>query len=376
MKRRWKILIGLVVVLAALLAINTVIVDQQTKPAEVTVEDGEILELPGGDVQVTNLEAKSAKPGAPIVLIHCYSCSLNWWDAMVPLLNERHRVVRIDLLGHGGSEKPSSGYGIEEQAGLVAASLNELDVQGAVVVGHSLGGAVATALAEQSSQLVDRVTIIDEAPDDRYGSLPFLATLGYTPVIGEAMWRTTPDFLVKDTFQSAFAPDFDIDSGFEDPDQVVDDYNAMTYTSFDEVATAADEFTAARPLNDRLKSALVPLLVIFGEDDQIVDAGPASEAYRDVPGARIALIPGAGHSPNVEKPEETANLLLEFADEAGDEVVTPPRNVGLPSASDRRPSPNRPDGQRNKNRQGSGGSPGAGQEQGGDRQGGAGKGSN
>jgi pimeloyl-ACP methyl ester carboxylesterase len=340
------------------------------------VEGGEILSLPGGDVQVTNLEAQSANPGAPIVLLHCYSCSLYWWDAMVPLLNERHRVVRIDLLGHGGSEKPSSGYEIEEQAGLVAASLNELDVQGAVVVGHSLGGAVATALAEQASQLVDRVTLIDSTPDDRYGSLPFLATLGYTPVIGEAMWRTAPDFLVKDSFQSAFAPDFDIDDGFENPDQVVDDYNAMTYTSFDEAATAAEEFRDARPLNDRLKSALVPLLVIFGEEDQILDAGPASEAYRDVPGARIALIPGAGHSPNVEKPEETANLVLEFADEAGDEVVTPPRNVGLSRPSDRRPSPNHSDGQRNRNRQGSGGSPGGGQGRGGDRQGDAGKGSN
>ena len=396
MRRGWKIFLGFLVLLAVLLAINTLIVDQQTTAAEVNVEGAELLDLPGGDVQVSNLEAKSPDPGAPIVLLHCFSCSMQWWDPVVPALNEKHRVVRVDLLGHGGSEKPSSGYSIEEQAQLVAAALNEIEVEGAVVAGHALGGAVATALAEQSSQLVDRVVIVDEAPDDRYGEVPFIARLGLVPVIGQAMYRLTPDFAVKGALESAFAPGFDVESGFEDPDRVVDDFRAMTYTSYHEIAAGEGDYTDASPLDERLKSALVPLLVIFGEEDQLIDSGPASEAYREVPGARIALIPGAGHSPNVEKPEETAQLILEFADEAGDEVVTPPRNVGLdeknngkkkgkgrkrgggggPTASDRRPSPNQPGGQRNKNRQGSGGNRGDGQGQGGDRPGGAGNGNN
>jgi pimeloyl-ACP methyl ester carboxylesterase len=349
MKRRWKILIAVGIGLAVLLAVNTVVVDQQTKGAEVTAEGGEILELPGGDAQVTNLEAKSANPGAPIVLVHCFSCSLHWWDAMVPLLNEDHRIVRVDLLGHGGSEKPSSGYSIEEQAQLVAAALGEEDVQGAVVVGHSLGGAVATALAEQSSQLVDRVVIVNEAPNDSYTDIPFIAQLGRVPVIGEAIYRLTPDFAVEDAFDSAFAPDFDAEEAFENPDRVVDDFRAMTYTSYDDVASAAGDYTDESPLNERLKSALVPVLVIFGEEDQIVDAGPASEAYRDVPGSRIALVPGAGHSPNVEKPEETARLILEFAADAGDEALTPPRDVGLERK-----------GQKNKKRRARGGRKGGG----------------
>ena len=58
-------------------------------------------------------------------------------------------MIRIDLLGHGGSEKPTSGYSIEDQAALVAGALDRLGVQGAVVVGHSMGVAVAVSLAEQ-----------------------------------------------------------------------------------------------------------------------------------------------------------------------------------------------------------------------------------
>ena len=61
-------------------------------------------------------------------------------------------------------------------------------------------------------------------------------------------------------------------------------------------------------------SAAVPLLVIFGEEDQLYDdPAAAAQAYGDVPGARITIIPGAGHSPNVEKPARTARLVLRFA---------------------------------------------------------------
>src|ERR687891_3018421 len=140
MRRGWKILIAVVVVLAALLAVNALIVDNQTKEAEVTVEGGQILSLPGGDVQVVEQgPVLRSRPGAPIVLLHCYSCSLHWFDELAPLLARRHRVVRIDLLGHGGSQKPGSGYEIDQQAALVAGALDELGVEAAVVVGHSMG---------------------------------------------------------------------------------------------------------------------------------------------------------------------------------------------------------------------------------------------
>ena len=216
MKTRWKVLIGLGVVVLALLALNTIVLNQQTKAADVTVDGGQIVNLPGGDVQALDVPAPTDATGAPIVLIHCYLCSLEWWDELAPLLSENHRVIRIDLLGHGGSEKPSSGYSIQEQAGLVAGALSELDVQGAVVVGQSLGSAVAVALAEQSSQLVDRVVAMNQAPTNDSGGLPFLARLGYTPVLGQAIYRLTPDFAIRSNFGEAFAPDFEPSEEFED----------------------------------------------------------------------------------------------------------------------------------------------------------------
>ena len=221
---------------------------------------------------------------------------------MVPLLERDHRVIRIDLLGFGGSEKPKEGYSMENQGRLVALALGRLEVQGAVVVGHSLGFDVATAVARESSELVDRLVNIDEQSDPSYGSLPFLAKLGFVPVLGQTIWRVTPDFAIRDGYSNAFAPGYDLgDFG----DQVVDDFRAMTYTSYDSSPSEVDDYENQEPLNQRVQADAIPLLVIFGSEDQFYDdPSEAAHAFDSVLGARIEMIEGAGHSPNVEKPAD------------------------------------------------------------------------
>ena len=329
MSRAAKILIALVTVAAVLLALNTIAVDNETKPAGVTIDDGKIVRLSGGEIQVKEDGPTGGGSGEPpIVLLHCYACSMRWWDGMVPLLSEDHRVIRLDFLGHGGSAKPASGYSMEEQAALAAEALHRVGVEGAVVVGHSMGGTVATALAAESSEIVDRLVIVDQAPDNSFGGLPFLAQLTYIPVLGQLLDRVSPDALVKDGYSDAFAPGYDLEGGFENPDQVVEDFNAMTYTSYDESPAEEDSYTEHIPLDQRLISAAVPLLVIFGAEDQLYDAREALAAYSGVPGARTASIKDAGHSPNVEKPEEVARLILEFAQDPGDEAESPLKGKG------------------------------------------------
>ena len=163
MKRRWKVLIGSALALAALLAINTAVIDSETKSAGVTTDGARIVELSSVDLQIVDHPATEASPaseGAPLVLLHSYACSLHWWDQILPLVNSNHRVITLDLIGHGGSEKPKSGYSIPEQARAVSEALNGLGVRGAVLVGHSMGGEVATAIAEGASELVSRVAVI------------------------------------------------------------------------------------------------------------------------------------------------------------------------------------------------------------------------
>jgi pimeloyl-ACP methyl ester carboxylesterase len=320
MGRGWKILIAVALVVAALLALNTISVDSETKGAEVTEPGGRILHLADGEMQVVEHGPRKA---SPIVLIHCFSCAIDWWDRMMPLIDRHHRVVAVDLLGHGGSEKPSSGYTIPNQADLIAEALDRLGVRDAVVVGHSLGGSVAVGLAERSPQLVRKVMIVDTPPNHSGSSLGLIAKLGFEPVIGEFFWRVKPDFAVRKGLEVAFAPGFDV------PDEFVEDVNRMTYTSYHDSPEGSDDYTKEEGLDQRMKDSGQPLLVIMGAEEQIVDepAKRLAEYRRTVPGAQTKLIAGAGHSPNVEKPAETASLLLHFAAEPHRRATAPKKKA-------------------------------------------------
>jgi pimeloyl-ACP methyl ester carboxylesterase len=303
---RWlKALLAVLGALLVLMLLNAVVSDHQTKSAEVTVDGARIISLPGGDLQVLD---EGPRDAPPIVLLHCYTCSINWWGRLIPLLDRDHRVIAIDLLGHGGSEMPRSGYSMQDQAQLVAQVLDRLGVGKAIVVGHSLGGVVAVALAEQSPELVSGLAIIDSAPDSSYGSLDLLARALYVPVLGEALWRVKSSWTIRKGLEQAFAPGFDV------PDQFVDDLKRMTYTAYDHSSSAADDYTGESPLQERIRPLHLPLLAIFGAEDQIVDARPALSAYADVPAAQTALLQGSGHSPQVEKPVETARVIQRFAE--------------------------------------------------------------
>lgn len=306
MGRGAKIAIGAVIVLAALLAVNTVVVDSETKEAGVTEPGGRILDLPGGKIEVVE---RGPRQGSPIVLVHCFSCAINWWDRMMPRLDRTHRVLAVDLLGHGGSEKPTSGYTIPHQADLVAQAMARLGMRNAVVVGHSLGGAVVTALAERSPQLVRKAMIIDTPPSHKGDSLGLVAKLGFAPVIGEFFWRVKPDFAVRKGLEVAFSPGFDV------PDTFVEDVDRMTYSSYHDSPEGFDDYSKEEPLDQRMRKSGKPLMVIMGAEEQIVDdpAERLAEYRRTVPGVETRLIAGAGHSPNVEKPALTAALLLAFA---------------------------------------------------------------
>ncbi|MGN6216447.1 MAG: alpha/beta fold hydrolase [Solirubrobacterales bacterium] len=297
----------MVAALAALLALNALLVDGETEKAEVTEPGGRILDLPGGEMQVVE---HGPRGGSPIVLIHCFSCAINWWDGVMPLLDRKHRVIAVDLLGHGGSEKPGGGYTIPHQADTVAEALERLGVEGAEIVGHSLGGTVAVGLAERHPKLASRVAIIDTAAGHHSrGSLGFIAGLAFEPVIGEALWRIKPDFATRKGLEVAFAPGFDV------PDKFVEDVNRMTYTAYDESPEGSSDYVDEEPLDQRMRATGLPLMVLMGAEEQIVDDPEAAlaEYERGVPGVETHLIAGAGHSPNVEKPRETAKLLLSFA---------------------------------------------------------------
>src|SRR5262249_46795531 len=103
------------------------------------------------------------RQASPLLLIHGSGASGASWGPMVPMLAEHHHVIRVDLPGCGQSP-PARSYEVPAQAIRVAAVLDDLGLRQVAVAGHSSGGYVATALAEQRPDLVGSLTLIGTGP--------------------------------------------------------------------------------------------------------------------------------------------------------------------------------------------------------------------
>jgi pimeloyl-ACP methyl ester carboxylesterase len=217
-----------------------------------------------------------------------------------------HRVVRIDLIGHGGTEAPRSGYSIEQQASLVVGVLDKLGVDRFTVIGHSMGGEVATALAEAIPVRVERIVLIDSPPKfDTSFNLP--TRLALMPVLGEFLSRFETDTVTRKALAQGFAPSFPV------PDKFVADLNQLTYTAFRSAHDDSVTYREAKSLYERLMalSPPPPPLVIFGSKDALISPASA-KLFEQVSGATVEIIDGPGHSPMVETPTKTLELIKSF----------------------------------------------------------------
>ncbi|GIH59743.1 alpha/beta fold hydrolase [Microbispora siamensis] len=259
--------------------------------------ESSMLSLDDGDIHVCQDGPRDAPA---LLLIHGSASSARSWDRLVPLLTGSHRVIRIDLLGHGRSAKPAGpSYAIPDQGRRVGAALDRLGVECAIVAGHSSGGAVATALAEQRPDLVTALVLINTGP----GMDAFIAP--ESAAIAPSQWPPTDEQLRR------FASTGFSRAGYRIPPELLDEVRIMTYHTLTATMQGTRDYLEQRALPDRLAVLGKPLLVIFGEDDRRWRSSSAAD-YRVVPGAEVELLPGLGHSPILEGPGRTARSLLAF----------------------------------------------------------------
>lgn len=260
--------------------------------------------LDDGDIHVV----QDGPEGAPaVVLIHGTGASTDWWDPVVPQLAGACRVIRIDLAGHGRSASPAGGYGIPAQARRAGAVLDRLGAGQVTVIGHSTGGTVATALAEQRPGTVTALALISIGPSlDAVADQGVLGRLLLAPLPGRLLWSLRTKAMVRKALRTAFTRPVDI------PDAIITATLGMTHRALAGTSRASDDYLRQQSLPGRLAALGLPVLVIFGADDQRWRSSSAT-AYHAVPGARVEMLPGIGHTPMMEDPQTTGKLLLDFA---------------------------------------------------------------
>jgi len=255
------------------------------------------LSLDDGEIYVRQDGPRDA---LALLLIHGNASSARWWDELVPMLTRSHRVIRIDLLGYGRSAKPAdSSYALPSQAGRIGTAMDRLGVARVVAVGHSSGGAAATALAERRPDLVAALVLINTGPHLGAHIAPPMA-------LDPSQWPNVSDEQLRQYMSPAFSR-----PGYQIPPELFSEMRAMTFHSLTTATQASRDYVKERPLPDRLASLGKPLLVLFGEEDRRWRSSSAAD-YRAVPGAIVEMLPGLGHTPILEDPARTASSLLAF----------------------------------------------------------------
>jgi len=256
------------------------------------------LSLDDGEIYVRQDGPRDAPA---LLLIHGNASSARWWDDLVPMLTGSHRVVRVDLLGYGRSAKPDDrSYALTDQAHRVGVAMDHLGVERVVVVGHSSGGAAATALAERRPDLVAALVLINTGPHLGAHTAPPLTA------IDPSQWPNLSDEQLRQFASPAFSR-----PGYRIPPELLNEVRAMTFHSLTTTTQASRDYVKERALPDRLAPLGKPLLVIFGQEDRRWRSSSAAD-YRAVPGARVEMLPGLGHTPILEDPVRTATCLLAF----------------------------------------------------------------
>jgi pimeloyl-ACP methyl ester carboxylesterase len=250
----------------------------------------------------------------PLLLIHGSGASGSFWGPVVGALAGHHHVIRVDLPGCGQSP-PAPSYDVPEQAGRLAMLLDDLGLRHVTLVGHSSGGYVATALAEQRPDLAGSLALISTGPSlDALLPQPFILRALLAPPLGPLLWPRRSDAMIRKGISAMTARPVDI------PGDAVADLRSITYGAFRKVLRRNAAYVAERSVPERLADLDVPVLVIFGAADPRYEPSSAHH-YDVVPNARVEMLPGVGHVPILEAPETTSELLLGFTAAAAD---TPP----------------------------------------------------
>ena len=231
---RW-VLAG-VAALAVALAVNTVVTNRETRSASAGA--GRLVPVDGQRLHVR----EDGDPRRPaLLLVHGLAGSVHVWDRLVPRLTHRYRVIRVDLLGHGGSDKPRDGYAPEPQADRLARLLERLRAPRALLVGHSLGGMIGVALAERHPERLRGLVAIGTPARPGDVDLPAAARLGTRPLVGQLLHRLVSDGMVRDALSESLG------EGGAVPDRFVRDYRAMTFSAYAGSYRDADAFGGRCP---------------------------------------------------------------------------------------------------------------------------------
>lgn len=248
--------------------------------------------------------------GKPLVLISGLGYSSWQWHKMVPLLAERFQVVTFDNRGVGQSDKPAGPYTAQMLAADTVGLLDALTIEKAVVLGHSMGGFVAQAMALDFPQRVEKLILCST----NFGGPR------HVPVTAEAMKilaDVTSDPLTR--FKNGLAVSTAPGWAEKNPGMIEEWIKWRAANPIEpahyqaQMAVGLSLMPEAAAFEDKLPRLNVPTLILFGAHDKVVPPANADMLAQKIAGSRVVIFPDAGHFFPIEIPEAASRAITDFA---------------------------------------------------------------
>ncbi|MDP1827008.1 MAG: alpha/beta hydrolase [Archangium sp.] len=249
---------------------------------------------------------------APVlVLIHGFPTSSWDFEALWGPLTARYRVVTLDMLGFGFSEKPTSGYSIGAQADLFEARLAELGITSYHVLAHDYGDTVAQELLARKSPALKSVCFLNGGLFPETHRPLLVQKLLLSPLGAFVAQLTGPgrfDANLRRIFGPGTQPSRELLDGFWAQLTREQGLRAMSKLIhyMPERVARRERWVGA------LVNAAVPLKLIDGADDPVSGRHMAARYRELVPAADVTLLEGIGHYPQVEAPQAVLEAYLQF----------------------------------------------------------------
>ena len=243
----------------------------------------------------------SGGTGEPVLLVHAIGCDHRMWDGLGTALSPRFRVIRMDVRGHGRSAVTPRPYSLDQLADDARDLLDSLKIDKAHWVGLSMGGMIGQAFALRHPQRLRKLVLANTT--STYGTQGPEMWEARAKAVGEGGMAAVKELAMQryftDDFRASSSDVVDrIGSGFlaTDPEGYIACCNAIRDLDF----------------SGDLHRIKAPTLVIAGEKDVGTPVAMSKAIADAIPGATLAVIPGAAHLSAVENPEEFNRLVEDF----------------------------------------------------------------
>ena len=243
--------------------------------------------------------------GKPLILIHGIFSSAFVWHKNIDELSRYFDVIAVDLKGYGYSDKPADGrYSREDIRQFMINFMDAINVEKAIVGGHSWGGGIAMDLALACPQRVEKLVLIDSIGFPLKHN--FFSWLLKLPGVGKFLLAVCDKEIVgwilrKGVFfEPSLVTDEEIE-GWIRPYYVKGSVQAaLELRNFDFV------------IGEQLKDISCPAMIIWGKEDKCLPVEMAERFKQDIKGSALNIIPDCGHNPQEEKPKEVNELIRKF----------------------------------------------------------------